>query len=117
MLLVGGYLIYDHNEKSKIKKQESAKKLERLNNDINEITRHTEWLKRNLDFENEMRSILRRTGYTLEQANDSLIVDQDKIYLNGELKDTEQAEWYKAHRKDLLNFPSEYYKQFPKEKH
>jgi hypothetical protein len=118
IILVSGsvFFYFNKEQKDRINKRDSNAKLEKLKDDMNEITRHTEWLKKNLDFELELRSLLRKGGFTLEKANDSLIADQDRLYIYGDLKDSEQAEWYKEHRKDLLKFPSEYYKQFPKDK-
>lgn len=96
--------------------ERSKSSLDKISNQIDSVKRHTDWLSKQHQYETKMRALLRNTGYSLQQANDTLISDLDKDYRYGSLKGTEMALWYEEHRKGLLNFPTEYYKQFPEER-
>jgi methionyl-tRNA formyltransferase len=92
-------------EKKRNQKAKSNEILNSYSEKIEQAKRKIIWLEENLKFENKIRSILRKSGYTLKQANDSLIADQDRIYFGKDSINFEQVEWYKEHRKDLIEFP------------
>jgi hypothetical protein len=74
---------------------------------LNEIKEKSKWLEESLEFEVKLRDILFKTGYNEKRINDSIIAIQDRIYFDTVKRwfNKEKLEWYKEHRKDLVNWP------------